>query len=166
MEFWVTRDADTPLIESRHWVVPDGYFTAHGPGATLGWMLGGVYPATPLRPPEPQTFRVHAQRWGHEFTVWQSDGSHALFIEPNSWDWLAYAADTLTVWNGQSLYNPLEILTFTATIDPTRAWWLHDDTTGETFPVSVPDVLNGWIPLFSPPPPSGPVTVRLPYLRS
>ena len=145
MEFWVTRDTDPQPIESPHWTADN---SAVAPQA---WPLYGVYPAVPPpppQPPEPHTFRIHAQRWGHLFTVWQSDGVHFAFGAANQvesgWPGQFYTTGTIT---GQDVLNPLGILTFTASIDPTRAWWLSDDTMGQTFPIAQTDVLDGWRPL-------------------
>ncbi len=158
MEFWLTRDADVPPIESPHFVA-DGDFSGYG-------SLSGVFPATPQHPQEAQTFRIHAQRWGHAFTVWQSDGTHFPFIAPDTADGPAYAAETIADWNDQGLSNPLGILTFTAQVDPTRVWWLRDDSTGEAFPAMQTDVLDGWVPLHTQPPASLTVTLHLHYLRA
>ena len=148
MEFWVTRDADPQPIESPHWTADSSAV------APQVWPLYGVYPAVPPpppQPPEPHTFRIHGHRGGHLFTVWQSDGIHYPFAATGTmesgWPGQFYTGGTITLWNGTNVVTPLSILTFTASTDPTRAWWLSDDTAGETFPIGQTDVLDNWRPL-------------------
>ena len=78
MEFWITREADDAQAGGNgQMAIPPG-----SAGYTVAnWLLYGVFPDPPQRatPLEPVTFRVNAQRWGHRFTVWQSDGYHFRF---------------------------------------------------------------------------------------
>ena len=73
MEFWITREADSPPIASPHFAADDSS------GAPLAWPLYGVFPIPVQRATQAVTFRVNAQRWGNQFTVWQSDGYHFRF---------------------------------------------------------------------------------------
>jgi hypothetical protein len=72
-----------------------------------------------------------------------------------------YAEYTITDWNGQFIWNPLTVITFTALIDPQKVWLVRDDTTGEEFTVGQTDVFDGWSPQFDPPYPT--IEVRLPW---
>lgn len=165
MEFWITRDADSPPVSSPLFAADDSS------GGPLVWLLHGVFSATPQRSTEARTFRIHAQRWGHEFTVWQSDGYHFRFAAiPPTLDWPGqiYSAGTISNWNEQGLFNPLEVLTFTAPLDPTRTWWVCDDSDPSHYsypaiPALQSEVLDGWMPQHTAPPAEPMVSIRLPW---
>ena len=137
------------------------------------WLLYGVFPDPPQRatPVQPVTFRVNAQRWGHRFTVWQSDGyAHRFLDYANATGAVGgYTAETIADWNDQGLYNPLEVLTFTANLDPTRVWWLTDDSEWSqgypAIPAQQADVFDGWVPRHGAPPDSTVISIRLPFSR-
>ena len=151
MEFWVTRDADgaSSLAGGGAWVAdPSQTTTGSDQIAVFYGSANGVFPDPPERgyALEPQTFRVHWQRAAHAFTVWMSDGYRTVVAaESVSWQQLAMSS------GGGALWNPLDVFTFTVPTDPTRAWWLRDDTTGEVFPSGQTDVLDGWKPLTAEP---------------
>ncbi len=159
MEFWITRDADG--ISSIGGAA--GPMTAPAAAVYDGWLLYGVFPSAPQRSTEPRTFRIHGQRWGHEFTVWQSDGYHFRFGPDASENIQQYAFDTITNWDDQGLYNPLGIITFTAPIDPTRIWWLASNSASyPAIPALQADILDGWVPRHTAPPTYTGIDIRLP----
>ncbi len=164
MEFWITRDADG--VSSATWIAE------MASGGPMLWSAQGVFSDPPQRatPLEPRTFRINSARWGHEFTVWMSDGYRSRFAMSlpawamNSTEaWSPYEmAAPISAWDDQGLYNPLSVFAITVPIDPTRAWWLRDDTTGEAFPVGQADVFDGWVPLHAAPAPNAGITLQLP----
>ncbi len=162
MEFWITRDADG--VSSAIWRAE----TASG--GPLLWSALGTFPDPPQRatPLEARTFRIHTGRWGHDFTVWMADGYHSRFsVAPLGAETASpYAmAAPISSWDDQGLFNPLPVFAFTALIDPARTWWLRDDSTGESFLVRQTDVLDGWLPLHTAPPPDAGITLQLPAWR-
>jgi hypothetical protein len=153
MYFYISRDADnvnTP-DESGY----DAYFQANS-SAPLVWSLFGVFPDPPNRSTPLQTveFRLRSERANHTFTVLMSDGYSSHFVPGQ------YSETTITEWNGQLLWNPLMIISFTASIDPSKSWWLRADTTAQEFPIGQTDIFDGWTPQFGPPYPT--ITIHLP----
>lgn len=164
-DFWVTRDADSVSTQPAL----GGVFTAAltGPAGNSPdfiWLVYGVFPDPPQRSTEAVTFRINAQRWGHTFSVWQSDGYHSQFGSDSSESSQPYTWDTITNWDDQGLYNPLSILAFSANIDPTRLWWLVDneDYYGSPLPPLHADVFDGWVPQHEAPPVETSINLQLP----
>ena len=62
--------------------------------------------------------------------------------------------------------HPHDAYAFTVMIDPTRAWWLRDDTAEENFPVGQTDLLDGWQPMHGSAPLSPTITLHLPASRA
>lgn len=149
MSFYITRDADAVST-------PQFYLTLDSGLPQYYWSLFGIFPDPPNRPTplQERSFRVNDGRDGHQFTVLMSDG-YSTHFDSNQ-----YAQSTISEWDGQPVTNPLSIITFTAQIDPSKSWWLRDDTTGEEFPIGQTDILNGWVPQYGTSYPF--VVVRLP----
>ena len=134
--------------------------------STAYYSLFSIFPADPGRVLESRTFRVH---WGnrrtHRFTVWRGDGYHTVFTPEAPPTDYPYPKETIEHWDdaGHPALNPLDVAVFTASIDPdpTRTWWLRDDTTGQTFPLRQSDVFDGWQPMHLEPPPEPVLTVDL-----
>ena len=167
MAFWVTREADgrssltttsSPCVASNA-----GMQSLAGDGD--GWSALGMFPDPPQRGPmEMKHFRVHYQnRYSHSFSVRMSDG-YATSISPSP----SYSTESVASWDDQGVPDPspLQVVVFDAQIDPTRAWWLRDEDTGEDFPIGQTDVFDGWTPLHANPPPLPTITLRLPVWRT
>src|SRR4030095_1554993 len=135
MSFYIYRDAD--LISTSTFVA--------NPSTSLNWSLFGIFPDPPNRQTtlQERLFRINAIRDGHTFSVQMSDGYSSHF-GPS-----LYTTGTISDWNGEPLSNPLSVCQFYASIDPSKNWWLTDDTTGEQFPIGKTDVFDGWNPAFN-----------------
>lgn len=163
LQFWLTREADG-------WAAPgNGSLWVADPYGSSSWSAYGIFPDPPQRstPLESHSFRVNAQRWGHEFTVLMSDGYGSRYVpsagQPGT---VPYAWGQVDDWNDMGVNNPLAVIAFTASIDPTRAWWLRDETAGEEFPVGQTDIFDGWAPQHAAPPPNPTITIHLPATRA
>jgi hypothetical protein len=148
MSFYVVRDAEGFQVPP----VTAGNFVADS-SLSLNWSLFGTFPDPPDRTLEGVSFRVNADRSSHQFSVRMSDGYDTSING-------GYYYDNITEWDGQVVYNPLSIFSFSASVDPLKSWWLRDDNTGEEFPVGQTDIFDGWSPLLEPPYPT--ITVHLP----
>jgi hypothetical protein len=139
MEFWLKRKADD--FPSAHFSVSDQEVAAFN--------LLNVFPDQALRthPLEERIFRIDNRRLftfsppvprvePHAFTVWMDDGYHTSFSADNN----NYTPDLLPGYDDQG--HELPASSFKAWIDPSRNWWLRDDTTGTVFPVGQTDVRN------------------------
>ena len=161
-EFWVTRDADNfSTLTALNAPFMAALTAPPGWAADYFWLAFGIFPDPPQRGPmETKHFRVRPEyRDGHSFSVQMSDG-YATFFTLNSAN-----MESIDSWDDQGIANPITVATFDAQIDPTRAWWLRDETTNENFPIGQTDVLDGWMPMHTAPPPDASIILHLPGSR-
>jgi hypothetical protein len=161
MEWWLSRDADgatsIPVDGSGPFVAE----LASGNGnAAYNWALYSVFPDPPQRPAVQQvTFRINYDtRGNHNFSFHMSDG----------YDWSttpSYGSGSIDSWDDYGVSNALSLALIPATVDPRFSWWLVDDTTGEQFSVGQTDILDGWTPMHTIPPPAPTLTIKLPEWR-
>ncbi len=170
MEFWVTRELDnasTLTLSGGPWIATTVAAQWVDGSGVLWWWGGGsqTFPEPPQGNPadlEIHTFRINGEtRAGHGFTVRMSDGYVAL-----PYSNIAWGSDTISGWDDFGNARTLPLTIYTVVVDVTRAWWLHDDTTGEDFPVGQTEVLDGAAVLHDQPPPAYTITLRLPLWRS
>ena len=166
MQFCITREGDgwsSLTMTSAPWVASNaGMQSLEDDGD--GWSALGKFPDPPQRGPmEMKHFRVHYQnRYSHTFSVRMSDGYSTSTVMGSN-------TEIVQSWDDQGVADPLATLTvgtFEVAIDPTRAWWLRDEETGENFPIDQTDVFDGWTPLHANPPPLPTITLRLPIWRT
>jgi hypothetical protein len=158
MEWWITRNADNASTATANSGNPYIATLTGGGTSAYNWRLYGIFPDPPGRstPLQSREFRINANRAEHQFTVWMSDGYSTRFVP-------IHAETTFTEWNGQFIWNPLTVITFTASIDLSSIWWLVDNSTDEVFPIGQTDIFDGWEPQYDPPyDPFSTITIHLP----